>query len=250
MMFKDNRFFAALRFLTILPVPGKIGASEKALQGAVIFFPVVGALLGLAAYSFAMLAWQILPPLLAAVSTVIVMLLFSGGFHMDGLADTADGFFSSRPRERVLEIMRDSRIGVMGVVWVVAVMLVKTASLYGLDSNDLGAAIFLMPLAGRCLMVVNMVLLTYVRKSKGLASLFYQQVGGGSAFFALVFLLVSGWLAAGLRGLFCGLATVCFLAIYAWYCKVKIGGATGDTLGGGCELVEMWMALCFAVNFV
>ncbi|MBU0483543.1 MAG: adenosylcobinamide-GDP ribazoletransferase, partial [Proteobacteria bacterium] len=90
--------FAALRFLTITPVPGRYGTEENALAGSVVWFPVVGLLIGGLAAGSLYLLTPFLPPLLLAVITVLLLLVASGGLHMDGVADCADGFFSSRPR--------------------------------------------------------------------------------------------------------------------------------------------------------
>src|SRR5512136_2286178 len=112
----------AIQFLTVIPFPKNFVSGEKELEKCVPYFPVVGLLIGIIVAAFDYFIGIILPPFPASVITVIAMTGISGGLHMDGLADTADGFFSSRPREKVLEIMRDSRIGVMGVIAVVFVI--------------------------------------------------------------------------------------------------------------------------------
>ncbi len=139
---------AAIRFLTIVPVPGVWGTAEQDLARSVPWFPAIGLLLGGAA---AGLAWALsaAPPMLAAAVLVVVLLSFSGCLHMDGLADTADGFLSSRPRERILEIMKDSHIGAMGVIAIVCLLLVKFAALAALPAGMLWPTVLLMPLAGR-----------------------------------------------------------------------------------------------------
>jgi adenosylcobinamide-GDP ribazoletransferase len=141
-------FMAALRFLTVIPLPGKIGTSEEELAHAVPFFPIVGLLLGCMAVPVAKIVFILLPPLPAALLTVLLLLGFSGGLHLDGLADTADGFFSARSTERMLEIMKDSSIGTMGAIALILVLLLKTACLASLNDHIL-SAVFLMPLAGR-----------------------------------------------------------------------------------------------------
>jgi hypothetical protein len=114
-------FFAALRFLTVLPVPGCWCGGEEALKRSVPFFAVVGLCIGGLAAGMDAAFIRILPPLPVAVLVVIFLMAASGGLHVDGLADTADGFFSSRSRERMLEIMQDSRTGPMGTAAVACV---------------------------------------------------------------------------------------------------------------------------------
>ena len=118
-----KRFLAAIRFLTILPLPGEWGAAESDLADSVPFFPVVGLLLGGLAAAIAWGMARIAPPMVAAAVIVVAMLSFSGCLHLDGLSDTADGFLSSRNRQRMLEIMKDSHAGAMGVIAVACVLL-------------------------------------------------------------------------------------------------------------------------------
>lgn len=117
------------------------------------------------------LAWGA-PPLVSAAVLVVVLAGFSGCLHLDGLADTAEGLLSSRSRERMLEIMQDSHIGVMGVVAIAGVWLLKFAALASVTAQELWAAALLMPVAGRCAMVVQLAILPYARAT-GLASVFY-----------------------------------------------------------------------------
>ncbi len=245
-MQENNSFFAAVRFLTIFPVPGQIGSSEKALGGAVSSFPLVGILLGVLSFFLCYCFWNIFDPMLAAVFMVAALLLFSGGLHLDGLADTADGFFSSRPREQILEIMRDSRIGVMGVVWLVVLLLAKVAALSGMSLDTAVITVFLMPIAGRCLMVVMMVVLPYVRKEDGLALIFYDRAKGLCLCWSIIVLVSACWLVAGRSGLYACAASFVTLLLFIWFCKVKIGGATGDTLGASCELAETAIVVVMA----
>src|SRR5512137_125405 len=118
-------FLAAIQFLTVIPFPKDYMPREEDLGRSVPFYPIVGLLIGIMAATLGYLMEAVLPPLPAYATILIFLLAISGGLHMDGLADTADGFFSARPRDRILEIMRDSRIGVMGVIAVVCIVLLK-----------------------------------------------------------------------------------------------------------------------------
>ncbi|MBI4831219.1 MAG: adenosylcobinamide-GDP ribazoletransferase [Candidatus Lindowbacteria bacterium] len=116
MMTGVKSFIAALRFLTIAPIPARWANEAEYLSRSVPLFPIVGLLIGAAIVTADFGMNLLFPSLLANGITVVALVAVSGGLHIDGLADTADGFFSSRPRERILEIMRDSRTGPMGVV--------------------------------------------------------------------------------------------------------------------------------------
>ena len=235
---------AAIRFLTIVPVPGVWGTAEEDLARSVPWFPAIGLLLGGAA---AGLAWALsaAPPMLAAAVLVIVLLSFSGCLHLDGLADTADGFLSARPRERILEIMKDSRIGAMGVIAIVCLLLVKFASLASLPAGTLWPAVLLMPLAGRSAIVVHMALLPYARPS-GLGAIFYQRQPRWAAVWAMAVLAAVGFVILGWRGLAVAGACLAVTVAFSVYAFRKIGGATGDTFGAVCEIVEAVPALVLA----
>jgi adenosylcobinamide-GDP ribazoletransferase len=238
---------AAIQFLTIIPFPKSFTGGEKELEKCMPFFPVVGLLIGIIIAAFDQVMGIILPPLPASVMTAIAMTGISGGLHMDGLADTADGFFSARPRERVLEIMRDSRTGVMGVLAVVFVIVLKVSVLISILPPFRPGIIVLMPLAGRCSFVVMMTALPYVRREGGLATAF----GGGKSWlnvlWASAFLLAAGWLAGHWMGFAASFSALLVAALFSVYCFRKIGGYTGDTLGAGCELAEIVPAIAAVV---
>ena len=243
----SGRFAAAIRFLTIFPLPGTLGTTEKDLAGSTAFFPLVGLLLGCIAVPVTWGMYQLFPPMVTAVLTTFILLAFSGGLHLDGLADTADGFFSARPKEKILEIMRDSASGAMGVTALTVLLLLKIACLSSLSTN-LIFAVFLMPIAGRSAILLMMALLPYVRLSGGLGSLFYSRRSRLLALWGMIFFAGMAWPIAGMRGVIAVLAVVILTGLFAVLCRIKIGGATGDTLGASCELAEVAVALVFAAQ--
>jgi len=241
-----NRFLAALRFLTIVPVVGNRGTTEANLAGSVPFFPLVGLLLGTLAAGGAYGLSLVAPPLVSAAALVVLMLGFSGGLHMDGLSDMADGFLSSRPREEVLKIMKDSHVGAMGVMAIMAVMLLKFAALASVPTHALWAVALLTPLTGRCAIVVQMATVPYIR-SNGLGSVFTQRGVGLAAIWAIAVLALSSGLLFGARGLLVAAAAVALGLAFSCWCRHKIGGATGDTYGAMCEAAELVPALLLAI---
>ena len=116
----------------MVPVSGERGRRTDDLAGSVWFFGVVGILIGAVASAGCQLLGALLPDLLTCALGGIALVGISGGLHMDGLSDTADGVFSSKGRDRMLEIMRDSRVGAMGVKAIVFVFTLKVAALSGL----------------------------------------------------------------------------------------------------------------------
>lgn len=233
---------AAIQFLTIVPVPWTF--DERAQRHAVWYFPLVGLLLGGTLAGLDAVLLSVFPVTVTTVLVLVAALAISGALHLDGLADSADAFFSCRPRDRMLEIMRDSRSGPMGVCAVVIVMLLKYTALACLAGDCRRDVLVLMPIAGRSAMVLTMRVLNYARP-KGLATPF--RASAAHAWAATLFLLGVGWAVASMRGVLCAglsLTTCLLLALYSYR---KVGGYTGDTLGATCELVEtatllVWVA--------
>lgn len=231
-------FFAAISFLTIVRIPPAWCGDEQALGRSLSWFPVVGLLTGCAVALADGLMRTLFPGLLVpSALTVIFLIAVSGGFHLDGLADSADAFMSSRSKEQMLEIMKDSRCGPMAVLTIVALLLLKFAALASLNGDLRAPTIILMPLAGRCALVLKTVSLDYVRES-GLVSLF--QRNDRERQYGITLLLLGGCscLAFGFKGLWVLGACLMVVWLFARYCRAKIGGMTGDTLGAACELVE------------
>ncbi|MEN8143099.1 MAG: adenosylcobinamide-GDP ribazoletransferase [Thermodesulfobacteriota bacterium] len=238
-------FFAAIRFLTIIPVPGKIGTGKDDLAGSLAFFPLVGLLIGALTGGVFYLAGPYLPLPLLVVLVVFMLMGFSGGLHLDGVADCADGFFSSRPREKMLEIMRDSRIGTMGVAGIFLIFSLKGAALMSLPLAELWPLLVLMPIAGRCSMPIMMAVLPYARKEGGLASVFYERDAVLEAIWAVGLFLVFSWLLVGIIGFLLAPVIIVVILAFCFYCKRRIGGATGDTLGAVCEISEAALAVFY-----
>jgi adenosylcobinamide-GDP ribazoletransferase len=242
-------FLAALRFLTIVPTFSAPQDEADYFPGALFYFPVVGLVVGALGAGAATLLGAMLPPLSAAALFAVYLSLVSGFFHLDGLADTADGFMGARERERSLEIMKDSRVGVMGAASISSIILLKTAALYSLASAQVPAALLLAPIAGRTAMVVFMPLLPAARVTQGLGSLFGSGSSHAAAWISVLFFTVMALLVMPGRVLLIFVLGAVLMIFFARLCLKKIGGITGDTLGCLCELVETVVLFGAALNF-
>ena len=243
-----NRLLTAIRFLTVVPLPSADDETAEDFARSVVMFPVVGLLIGGASAVFACGVSLVLPPLPAAVVLVAWLLVVSGGLHMDGLSDTADGFFSSRPREQILEIMKDSRVGAMGVIAIVLVVLLKTAALASLPTSLSLKAAFLAPACGRCVLVLGTNWLPNARTEGGLASLFCTDCSWGQVLSATAVAFGAGWCVLQYAGLIVISVDLLTIFVFLVHCYRKIGGVTGDTLGASCELAEVTILLAIAAR--
>lgn len=240
-------FLAALQFLTVFPLPTSLCLVEKDLERSPVCFPLVGLLLGALAAALDYGMQLFLPPLARSLLVVIALLLMSGGLHLDGLADTADAFFSSRPRGRMLEIMKDSRTGPMGAAAIACTLGLKTVLLSSVTESMRPGVILLMPLSGRCAMLVMLSLLPYARTEGGLCSIFLRTRSPFHAVWAMLLLPFTGYLAIRWVGLAAGTAACAAALFLAGYSRSKIGGMTGDTLGAASEIAELVPPLAVAV---
>src|SRR5438067_6590846 len=139
-------FVAAVRFLTVLPVPGSTRVFDKdedtpRLVIGCEYFPLVGLLLALLLWLLVLVLAPFVPQLVLAALLVAALVILTGGLHLDGLMDSCDGLFGGRTRERKLEIMRDSRVGSFGVLGGVCILLLKFAFFASLETHVLYVAL-------------------------------------------------------------------------------------------------------------
>ncbi len=236
-------FLAALRFLTIIPISWKSADDGKFFRASVIWFPLIGLFIGLSAALLVLLLSPYLTRSVLAVFSILLLAGISGFLHLDGLADSGDGLLSSRPRDIALSIMRDSRSGAMGVIVLIFLVLAKFAVLSSLTINTLIPTLILMPVAGRTAILLSMAVLPYAREGEGLGHLFYGTDRFITAGAALLFLLLCSSIISMQFTFFILIALVFTVAVFSRYCFVKLGGATGDTLGAVCEISELTVAL-------
>lgn len=233
-------FFSAFRFFTVLPLPDSWCGDLRALGGSVRFFPIVGLAVGaaLAVSDWAFVALFHSPQVAAALDIALLAAL-TKALHIDGLCDTADGFLSSRPKAKMLEIMRDSRVGAMGVTVLVAVLLIKWTVLSSLSGETRFYALLLMPAAGRCALVFLLQALPYAREEGGLASVFKNGNNRFCLVWSAIFLFALSFASSGSAGLVAASAVCAATVVFGFVCVRKIGGFTGDTLGASVEIAEL-----------
>ena len=244
----SRRLTLAVTFLTGIPLKVEGEVSPADLWRSMGWYPLVGLALGAAAWAVYAGLLALVPGLVAATLVVIALEAVTRGLHMDGLMDTADGILSGAPRERALEIMKDSNVGAMGVVAAVLILVLKVAALGALTRADAAAPLLVGWCAARALPAVDVYNWPYARAA-GTGEAFTRehtpgpvQLAGG--------LLAAGVVVAGVAGLLAGaaatwyaglvIAVVCMsvaLLVQAAVAK-RLGGLTGDVYGMGIELAE------------
>lgn len=245
-----KQFLAALQFLTRLPVPARWTADlplNSYAQG-VIWLPMVGLVVGaICAMVFAG-AQPVFGTPLAALLTVVANALVTGAFHLDGLADTCDGIFSARQRDRMLEIMRDSRIGTNGALAMIFAIGLRLAAIVALSAVPGGAIPYIIaaPCLSRALISLLMYHQRYARES-GLGNVYIGQISGHHFAVTLLLGFLLTLLFAGVHGAAAALIVLALAFGYRARINAVLGGQTGDTLGCGVEIFE-WLFLLAALG--
>lgn len=234
-------FLAALRFLTIIPVPG---GDPQRLGRSQVFFPLVGLLLGLMLVGLDWVLSPFLPVFLLNALLLLAMVVVTGALHLEGFVDTCDGLAVRSSSEERLNIMSDSRVGAFGVVGVVSLLLLKYAALLSLPDSSRIVTLLLMPVLSRWGMVYAIFAFPPAR-SEGLGAIFKSQATTlrfiPATLLALaIAVFVGEW--AGLA-LMAALA-IMFVAVGSYLAR-RLGGLTGDTYGALNELGEVAVLLCF-----
>ncbi|RZT01250.1 cobalamin-5'-phosphate synthase [Duganella sp. CF402] len=249
MMHQLRLFFTALQFFTRLPIPGWVGFDPAWLNQASRYFPLVGlvvALMTSAAYALA--AWLLPAPVAVIISTAFGIYI-TGAFHEDGFADMCDGFGGGMTPERVLEIMKDSRIGAYGAIGTICMLALKLTTLAMLPTLTAIAALLVAHPLSR-LMATSLIWRLDYARAEGKAKPLAQKMSGGE--FTLAALTAALPVAAVLAlrwlpplALLAGLVAAAIATI--WLARMfvrRIGGYTGDCLGAVQQVTEVMFYLC------
>jgi len=240
-----QRFLGALQFLTVLPM-----YRETASPGeAAVFFPLIGAMLGAAAGAVMQVFRHVLGQSVAALLAIAVLMAITGCLHEDGLADVADAVRAGRSREKMMAILKDSRIGTYGAVALIVSFALRWQSIAQTSVNPLPGLV-----AALALSRTSLVALAALAPSIG--------TGLGQAFAAscsrpvLIVTGVQSVAITGLMAVFIGWhpaaaliaasATVVLLARH--YFMRHLGGVNGDCLGATCQAVEVVNLLVLACH--
>jgi adenosylcobinamide-GDP ribazoletransferase len=244
-----RRFLAAASFLTRLPVPANVQLDEVSLAESPPMFPLVGAIIGLVTAGFDRLACALFHPAVAAVGDLMVVFGLTGGLHLDGLLDSADGLLSGKSREKALDIMKDSRVGAMGVSAGILVIGLKITLIAVLAAGARFKALLIAPLLGRHSMLVAMTLFPYARPEEGLGSLFKAKAGPRWLLIPGLFVTAVTIVAAGQRGAAALFLSVLLAMVLGRWASARLGGLTGDVYGALCEITEAAVLAVFAARW-
>lgn len=230
-----NGLVVAVSFLTRLPVSSHIAVRPSDIARSAAFFPVVGAALGALCCLAAALLKGHVPPFLVATVIVLLDVLLTGALHFDGLADTADGFGGARSRDDVLRIMHDHSIGSFGGVALAVCVAFKVAAYAALVSQGHWISTIIMtPALGRW----STLLVTAMYQYAGSGQSVTDGIGKRALALGTVAIVVLLAFVASIRALIAVIAVAFVTTCFGFYCRKRVGGFTGDTLGANVQLNE------------
>lgn len=226
----------AVQFLTRIPVAVD-NATEREIGRSALCFPLVGLLLGGILLGSYLAAELVFPPLVARVLAWVILILLSGAFHLDGLADAVDGLYGGRDREGALRIMKDPHIGAMGVIAIGLSLLLKATVGAVLPEPVFRAALLTLPLVGHSAMVAALGL-PYA-KAAGLGKVFADHRRSLDLVVAAVLAIAAAFGTLKFAGLGALLVATAFAAILLTIAWKKLRGVTGDVCGAVNEVAEI-----------
>lgn len=240
-------FVLAFQLLTRIPMP-RVEFTPAAMAGSPAFFPIVGLVVGGCAALIHRVLRPHLPAMLTAAAILLTAILLTGALHEDGLADAADAFGAGGSRERMLQILKDSRIGSYGALALLFSVGVRCMLLLTLPDNRFVAYVLCAHVLCRWTAAPLAFALSPAREGTGQGS----QLAGKTSFLSLLTASVFA-LAVGvyfLRMQFAAplLATLAVTALTGVYYRRKLGGITGDCFGATNQLAEIAIYLCGVVH--
>lgn len=229
-----NAFCLALETLTAIRPPVAVRYDEKSFGHSLIFFPIIGILLGSLQFALLIILRPYPIPIpLQSILLIVVNVLFTGGLHLDGVADTADAFGTSENTNKILAIMKDERLGVFGVA-AVALLLYSRILVYQwmLERNDVFLFIFV-PAISRFFLATTILLFPYARKSGKALPFSQARYSIPSSIAVVCFIPIFIFFAQRVV-----LLSLILWLLFQTYVYSKIRGYTGDTLGCLNEVLE------------
>jgi adenosylcobinamide-GDP ribazoletransferase len=237
-----REFAAAVQFMTRIPVPAFRYEPDLVLAGAK-FYPLVGALVALGAILIERLLRGHLPAALTALAVLIYLVVITGGFHEDGLADTADALGGGWTRERMLEIMHDSRIGSFGTLAICLSLLARWGLLAAMPVARWPWYLLTAHVLCRWTTLPLGSFMESARKD-GLGARLAHKIPLSSTALGSVFAFAIAAWALRLQAVAPVIAVSLITLLSGLYYRAQIGGVTGDCFGATNQLAEIAVYVC------
>ena len=244
-----ENFLLMLQVLTRIPINKSLPCENTDFKRGANFFAIVGLVIGViqfVVYSFLIKFFSLD---IAVIFIIIIDILITGGFHIDGLGDTCDGFFATKGKDKIIEIMKDSRIGTFACIGIIINLLIKFIGYTTVLNNTTSYIIILLPMISR----VSIVLISYIGKAAkktGSGNLFINTVTFNEVIINYLLFILIAIFVLDLKRLFMILIiSIITTILFNKYCNSKINGITGDSLGANNELVMLILLIALSGKF-
>ncbi|GAA0730808.1 adenosylcobinamide-GDP ribazoletransferase [Clostridium malenominatum] len=235
-----------IQFLTRLPVKRSLPCDAKNFRDGSAMLPIVGLIIGLIQWVVYYFCIKIFPINITTIFVLVVGILTMGCLHQDGFGDIFDGFFSFKGgKEKILEVMKDSRIGTYAAVALIFDILVKYAALSFIIEKGMPSVLIITPIISRFTLVL-LFLIGKNAKEKGTGNLFIGNTTVGHFIVSLNITIIFTYLLVGGRyTIYSMVLALIVTLVFLKLCNSKIGGITGDCLGANNEFVEIAILILF-----
>ena len=246
-----NQIILLIQFMTRIPIPIKVEYSEKQLGKGIKYFPLVGYLIGIIIFITGIVLNKYIDnKYIISLLLILIELKLVGLIHIDGLADSFDGLFSYRDKDRILEIMKDSRVGTNGVVVLIFYYLAKLILIAEIISRGDMRCLIIYPIIARMSTSVNAGFGVYARDngmSIGIIGMNQVKDSIFSVILTLLLIILVYYNSGILKGLVMFVAGILFIFYFRRVVYKKIGGITGDTMGASLEMTGLVVLLIGAI---
>lgn len=233
-----NNFLLMIQLFTKFPIKKEIEFHREEFSRGVVFFPLIGLLIGAVTASGVYILRSVFTIETAAFGMIILATGLTGALHLDGLADTMDGILSARKREQMLLIMKDSRIGTHGVVALVMTIFLKYIFLLQVKPQIFIFMVAVLPVVGRTSMGVLLWGTRYARE-EGLGDLFIGKTRPWDSVLTGIIGIIMVYVLTGYKGVLSFFLVLILMKVFRSNVERLLGGLTGDVLGAINELSEL-----------
>lgn len=246
-----KRFILILQFLTRIPINLDLGFDED-FHKSIVYFPLVGFVIGILLYITGIVSIQVFDPFIVSILITLASIVLTGGLHIDGLGDTFDAIYSNRDKDRMLEIMKDSRLGTNSLLAILFLVLMKIGFIYSLINSGYLWTVIFMPTVAR-LGVMVMMYKTVTPRKNGMGNLFIGKASKSMFIIATIYTVVL--ISSVGKFVFAAdyimivkiigsiISVMIFANLFKKHIYKKIDGVTGDILGCTIELSELLFLL-------
>ncbi len=242
-----NNFLLMIQFLTRININKNLDCREENFKWGAVFMPVIGFLIGGIQWIAYKILINVLPVNVCVVIVLLIGIMLTGAMHIDGLGDMCDGFFAFKGKDKIIEIMKDSRVGTYSCIAVVLDLIFKYGLLCFIVPR-FSMAIISAPVLSR-LSTVFIVTIGKTAKDTGTGNLFIGTVKLPQFLISIVITAVILLFVLRINPLYSGILTLSSIItsyIFNLYCNKKINGLTGDLLGANNEIMEIFMFIIMA----